>query len=104
MLKNPRIAGLVAETILTGESERRSYELSAWVVMPNHVYIEENPVSALAGSAERWEGPARADRQNCLSHQILRRVDRKCRNSSGLRKRSTPDVPPSSGSTTILKV
>jgi REP element-mobilizing transposase RayT len=38
-LKDPRIAGLVVETMLTGEQERRFYELRAGVVMPNHVHL-----------------------------------------------------------------
>jgi REP element-mobilizing transposase RayT len=38
-LRDPRIAGLVAESIRNGESRRRWYELDAWVVMPNHVHL-----------------------------------------------------------------
>jgi REP element-mobilizing transposase RayT len=38
-LSDPRIADLVAQTILIGECERRFYELHAWVVMPNHVHL-----------------------------------------------------------------
>ena len=38
-LRDPRIAGLVAESIRSGESQRRWYELDAWVVMPNHVHL-----------------------------------------------------------------
>ena len=38
-LRDPRIAGLVAESIRSGASRRRWYELDAWVVMPNHVHL-----------------------------------------------------------------
>ena len=38
-LKDPRIAELVAQTILIGDSERNFYQLYAWVVMPNHVHL-----------------------------------------------------------------
>jgi REP element-mobilizing transposase RayT len=38
-LEVPAVADLVAEAILAGESERRFYELHAWVVMPNHVHM-----------------------------------------------------------------
>jgi len=38
-LRDPRIAGLVAESIRSGESDRRWYGLDAWVVMPNHVHL-----------------------------------------------------------------
>lgn len=37
-LKDTRVARLVAETIRAGES-RNLYELSAWVIMPNHVHL-----------------------------------------------------------------
>ena len=37
-LKDTRVARLVAETIRAGEG-RNFYELSAWVVMPNHVHL-----------------------------------------------------------------
>ncbi|HWC99022.1 MAG TPA: transposase [Candidatus Sulfopaludibacter sp.] len=37
-LADSRVAALVARTILDGES-KGFYELSAWVVMPNHVHV-----------------------------------------------------------------
>lgn len=37
-LSDTRVARQVAETIRAGES-RKFYELSAWVVMPNHVHL-----------------------------------------------------------------
>jgi putative DNA methylase len=38
-LKNPRIADLVAQSIVVGARERDFYQLDAWVVMPNHVHL-----------------------------------------------------------------
>ena len=38
-LKDPRIADLVARTILAGDCERHFYDLCAWAVMPNHVHL-----------------------------------------------------------------
>jgi putative transposase len=38
-LNNPRIARLVVDAIGSGENQKQLYELSAWVVMPNHVHL-----------------------------------------------------------------
>ena len=38
-LQEPRIAELVAETLIVADCERHFYELIAWVVMPNHVHL-----------------------------------------------------------------
>ena len=38
-MNDPRVADLVAQTILIGAVEKRFYELHAWVVMPNHVHM-----------------------------------------------------------------
>src|SRR5579871_244501 len=38
-LRQPAIAAIVAETLYIGDNERQFYELSAWVVMPNHVHL-----------------------------------------------------------------
>ena len=43
-LHDPRIADIVAEAILIGEFDRRFYQLSAWVVMPNHVHLSMFPM------------------------------------------------------------
>jgi REP element-mobilizing transposase RayT len=42
-LKQTRIADLVANSIDVGERERKFYELSAWVIMPNHVHLLIRP-------------------------------------------------------------
>jgi hypothetical protein len=38
-LNQPRIARLVVEAMVVGESERGFYELSAWAIVPNHVHL-----------------------------------------------------------------
>ena len=46
-LSDTRVARQVAEAIRAGES-RKFYELSAWVVMPNHVHMLILPQAALS--------------------------------------------------------
>ena len=46
-LSDTRVARKVVETIRTGESQKRFYELQAWVVMPNHVHVLILPHVAL---------------------------------------------------------
>jgi REP element-mobilizing transposase RayT len=38
-LSDTRVARQVVEAIRSGESQKRFYELHAWVVMPNHVHL-----------------------------------------------------------------
>ncbi|MGB7758560.1 MAG: transposase [Bryobacteraceae bacterium] len=38
-LSDSRVARQVAEAICAGESQKRFYELQAWVIMPNHVHM-----------------------------------------------------------------
>lgn len=38
-LQDHRIADLVCTAILHGERSRRFYDLSAWVIMPNHIHL-----------------------------------------------------------------
>jgi len=38
-LRNPRIAEVASRAIVVGDTERHFYELSAWVVIPNHVHL-----------------------------------------------------------------
>jgi hypothetical protein len=47
-LSDTRIARQVAEAIYDGESQKRFYELQAWVVMPNHVHVLILPLVTLA--------------------------------------------------------
>jgi REP element-mobilizing transposase RayT len=56
-LRDPRIAGLVAESIRNGASRRRWYELDAWVVMPNHVHLlilPQVPVPTITRWLKSW--------------------------------------------------
>ena len=39
LLSDTRVARQVVEAIRNGESQKRYYELHAWVVMPNHVHL-----------------------------------------------------------------
>jgi REP element-mobilizing transposase RayT len=64
-LKDPQIARLVAEAIVAGEQERRFYELSAWVLMPNHVHLLILPKVATA-AITRWLKGSTARRANQL--------------------------------------
>jgi REP element-mobilizing transposase RayT len=64
-LKEPRIAKLVVETIVAGERERGFYELSAWVVMPNHVHLLILPRVAVP-EITRWLKGSTARRANQL--------------------------------------
>jgi REP element-mobilizing transposase RayT len=42
-LKDPRIAGVVRNTLLTGCEQWGLFDLSAWVIMSNHVHILLQP-------------------------------------------------------------
>ncbi len=52
-LGDPRIAGMVAQTIRYGESGRGVYRLHAWVIMPHHVQLLIEPRVALS-DIMRW--------------------------------------------------
>src|SRR5258708_2591146 len=64
-LSQPGIARLVVETIIAAERERAFYELSAWVVMPNHVHLLVLPKVAVA-AITRWLKGSTARRANQL--------------------------------------
>lgn len=55
-LKDSRIAQLVADAIIAGDQERCFYELSAWVVMPNHVHLLILPKVTLPEITRRLKG------------------------------------------------
>ncbi len=46
-LRDPRVAKVVADAILHGDSVRQFYQLRAWVIMPNHVHILLRPQTQL---------------------------------------------------------
>src|ERR1019366_4223461 len=57
-LSQPRIAATFVEALLHGERVRRSDDLFAWVVMPNHVHIvvKLNAINSV-GSRHAWQSP-----------------------------------------------
>ena len=59
----PRIAGLVVNSIIAGESERGFYELCAWAIMPNHVHLLILPKITVA-QIMRWRKGSTARRAN----------------------------------------
>jgi putative DNA methylase len=58
-LKDPRIAQIVADALLYGETGRHYYKLRAWVVMPNHVHVLLRPAVRLAVITRWLKGPRR---------------------------------------------
>ena len=54
---------MFVEALRYDESQRRSYDLSAWVVMPNHVHIVIEPHQPLS-EIMRWLKAATANRAN----------------------------------------
>ena len=64
-LREGEIARLVAETFLAGETERRFYELGAWVVMPNRVHLLMLPRTSLP-IITRWLKGSTTRRANQL--------------------------------------
>ena len=68
-LKDSRIADVVVNALLYGETVRRFYELHAWVVMPNHVHAIFQPHSELP-TIMRWL----KGRTGRVANQILGRT------------------------------
>jgi REP element-mobilizing transposase RayT len=62
-LRNPRIAASFVNVLHYGENVRQSYELHAWVVMPNHVHVILQPHEKLP-EVVRWIKSASAVRAN----------------------------------------
>jgi REP element-mobilizing transposase RayT len=52
-LQDPRVADIVADALLYGETARRLYRLHAWVIMPNHVHAIFQPHAAMP-AIMRW--------------------------------------------------
>ena len=52
-LQNPRIASVVANALLYGDTVRGFYTLHAWVIMPNHVHAILEPHTKLP-AIMRW--------------------------------------------------
>src|ERR1700722_1705816 len=48
LLRDPRIAAVVADALEQGESDYRLYQRFAWVIMPNHVHVVMRPLRPLS--------------------------------------------------------
>ena len=68
-LQDSRIAGVVANALLYGETVRRFYDLHAWVVMPNHVHAIFRPHTAMPAIMRWLKG-----RTSRVANQILGRT------------------------------
>jgi REP element-mobilizing transposase RayT len=68
-LQDSRVASIVANALLYGETVRRYYQLHAWVVMPNHVHAVFQPHTALPTIMQWLKG-----RTSRVANQILGRT------------------------------
>jgi REP element-mobilizing transposase RayT len=68
-LQDSRIASVVVNALLFGETVRRFYELHAWVVMPNHVHAIFEPRTAMP-TIMRWL----KGRTSRVANRILKRT------------------------------
>jgi hypothetical protein len=68
-LQDPRIASVVADALLYGETGRGFYQQYAWVVMPNHVHAIIRPRDAMP-TIMRWL----KGRTGRMANQILGRT------------------------------
>jgi REP element-mobilizing transposase RayT len=64
-LRDPRVAKVVADAILHGESGRQFYQLRAWVIMPNHVHVLLQPHTPLP-VITRWLKGSTARQANLI--------------------------------------
>ena len=64
-LQDARVARVVADALLYGESGRHFYELRAWVIMPNHVHVLLRPKTSLSVIA-RWLKGSSARQANLI--------------------------------------
>jgi REP element-mobilizing transposase RayT len=64
-LRDNRVARVVADALLHGESGRRFYQLRAWVIMPNHVHVLLRPQTNLP-VITRWLKGSTARQANLI--------------------------------------
>jgi hypothetical protein len=64
-LHDARVARLVADALLHGESGRHFYQLRAWVIMPNHVHVLLRPRTTLP-VITRWLKGSTARQANLI--------------------------------------
>ena len=67
-LRDARIARVVANALLYGESGRHFYQLRAWVIMPNHVHAVLRPKTSLP-VIMRWLKGSTARQANLILGQ-----------------------------------
>src|SRR5262249_13703967 len=83
-LNDAKIAEAIETAIIRGDQARGFYELCAWVIMPNHVYILIVPrvdvaviTRWLKGSTARREPHTTTNRQTILEGRIVRSLKKK---------------------------
>ena len=64
-LQDVRVARVVADALLYGESGRQYYQLRAWVIMPNHVHVVLRPKTTLS-VITRWLKGSTARQANLI--------------------------------------
>ena len=64
-LRDDRVARMVADALLYGESGRHFYQLRAWVVMPNHVHVLLRPETSMP-VITRWLKGSTARQANLI--------------------------------------
>jgi len=64
-LRDDRVARVVADALLYGESGRHFYQLRAWVVMPNHVHVLLRPKTSMP-VITRWLKGSTARQANLI--------------------------------------
>jgi putative transposase len=64
-LRDARVASIVADALLYGESGRHFYQLQAWVIMPNHVHVLLLPKTSLP-VIMRWLKGSTARKANLI--------------------------------------
>jgi hypothetical protein len=64
-LQDDRVARVVADALLYGESGRQFYDLRAWVIMPNHVHSVLRPKTSLP-VITRWLKGSTARQANLI--------------------------------------
>jgi REP element-mobilizing transposase RayT len=67
-LRDPRIAQVVADALLYGDSGRHFYQLRAWVITPNHVHVLLLPKTDLS-VITRWLKGSTARLANLILHR-----------------------------------
>ncbi|MGH9653420.1 MAG: transposase [Bryobacteraceae bacterium] len=70
-LQDPRIAEIVKNALVYGETVRRLYDLYAWVIMPNHVHIILQPKSDLPKAMQWLKGRSARMANRTLGHTGL---------------------------------